>query len=91
MKMRQAAFSRRGFQAPRGGDPGGPGGSAAASRQSPQRICRFSDRIKDRCQEVIRQIAQAGRLGAARSAMFEDMDHMISRIPPIVREVESGR
>lgn len=67
----------------------------AAAPRPPGRVRKgsagFSDRIKDRRQEVIRHIARAGRLGAAKSVMFEDMDHMISQIPPIVREVESGR
>lgn len=55
-----------------------------------QSICQFFDRIKNQNEEVVKHIAQASRLGTTKSAMFEDMDNMISQIPPIVREIEAG-
>ncbi|MCI8909121.1 MAG: chemotaxis protein [Oscillibacter sp.] len=63
----------------------------SASQQNLQIICQFFDRIKDQYQEVIRHIAQASRLGTTKSAMFEDMDNMISQIPPMVKEAKEGR
>ena len=62
-----------------------------ASQRDLQVICRFFDQIKDQYQEVVRHIDCASRLGTTKSAMFEDMDNMISQIPPLVRDLESGR
>ena len=62
-----------------------------ASQQNLQIICQFFDEIKGRYQEVVRHIDQASRLGTTKSAMFEDMDNMISQIPPLVKDLESGR
>lgn len=33
---------------------------------------------------------RAGHLDAVKSAMFEDIDNMISQIPPLVKEAEEG-
>ncbi len=49
-------------------------------------VCGFFDKIKERYQEVVKHIDRASRLGTTKSAMFEDIDHMISQIPPIVKE-----
>ena len=56
-----------------------------ASQQELQVLCQFFDQMKDQYQEVIRHIHQASLLGTTKSAMFEDMDNMISQILPIVR------
>ncbi|WP_322168935.1 methyl-accepting chemotaxis protein [Acutalibacter caecimuris] len=53
-----------------------------------QVICKFFDRIKDLNQQVQAHINNASRLGTTKSAMFEDMDNMISQLPPIVRDLE---
>ena len=58
------------------------------SRTNLQTICRFFDQMKDRYQEVVKHIDQASRLGTTKSAMFEDMDNMISQLPPIVKDFE---
>ena len=58
------------------------------SQQNLQVICQFFDQIKGQYQEVIKHIDQASRLGTTKSAMFEDMDNMISQIPPIIKENE---
>ncbi|MCI8624528.1 MAG: chemotaxis protein [Provencibacterium sp.] len=49
-------------------------------------VCSFFDKIRERYQEVIKHIDRANRLGTTKSAMFEDVDHMLSQIPPIVKE-----
>lgn len=60
-----------------------------ASQQNLQVLCQFFDQIKAQYQEVVRHIAQASSLGTTKSAMFEDIDNMISQIPPIVKELEA--
>ncbi len=40
---------------------------------------------------MLKHIESASRLGTTKSAMFEDMDNMIAQIPPLVRDLESGR
>ena len=62
-----------------------------ASRQELQTICHFFDQIKDQYQEVVKHIEAASLLGTTKSAMFEDMDNMISQIPPLVKDFEAGR
>lgn len=60
------------------------------AQQDLQTLCQFFDGIKDRYQEVVAHIDQASRLGTTKSAMFEDMDNMISQIPPLIKDMESG-
>ncbi|MCI8650102.1 MAG: chemotaxis protein [Anaerotruncus sp.] len=49
-------------------------------------VCSFFDKIKERYQEVVTHIERANKLGTTKSAMFEDVDHMLSQIPPMVKE-----
>ena len=49
-------------------------------------ICQFFDEITNQYQEVMRHIERAGNLGTTKSAMFEDMDNMLSQIPPIIHD-----
>ena len=63
----------------------------SSSQQELQVIQQFFDQIKGQYQEVVRHIDSASRLGTTKSAMFEDMDNMISQIPPMVKDLESGR
>ncbi|MCI8478958.1 MAG: chemotaxis protein [Oscillospiraceae bacterium] len=51
-----------------------------------QQICQFFDSIKIQYQEVVKHIEAASRLGTTKSAMFEDIDNMLSQIPPILQE-----
>lgn len=51
-------------------------------------LCQFFDQIKEQYQEVVKHIDQASRLGTTKSAMFEDIENMISQIPPMVRDLE---
>ena len=63
-------------------------GVIASSQQELQSLCQFFDRIKDQYQEVVKHIGAASRLGTTKSAMFEDIDNMISQIPPLVSDLE---
>ncbi len=60
-----------------------------AAQQELALLCQFFDRIKGQYQEVVRHIDSASRLGTTKSAMFEDMDNMISQLPPIIGELEA--
>lgn len=70
---------------------GGIAGVIQASQGELEVLCQFFDRIKGRYQEVVKHIDSASRLGTTKSAMFEDMDNMISQIPPLVSDLESGK
>lgn len=61
-----------------------------SSSQQLQGICQFFDDIKLLYQQVVQHIDKASSLGSAKSAMFEDVDNMISQISPIVHEIESN-
>lgn len=63
----------------------------AESQASLQSLCGFFEQMKDRHQEVMKHISLAGRLGTTKSAMFEDIDNMLSQIPPIIKEFPSSR
>lgn len=52
-----------------------------------QTICRFFDEIREQYQEVVRHINRASSLGTTKSAMFEDIDNMLSQIPPVIRDM----
>ena len=58
------------------------------SQSELQIIVQFFERIKDLNQEVVKHITQASRLGTTKSAMFEDMDNMISQLPPLAMDLE---
>ena len=49
-------------------------------------VCSFFDRMKERYQEVMNHINSASKMGTTKSAMYEDMDNMLSQIPPIIRD-----
>lgn len=59
-----------------------------ASQSELQIIVQFFERIKDLNQEVVKHIDQASRLGTTKSAMFEDMDNMISQLPPLASDMQ---
>lgn len=59
------------------------------SQQELRVLCQFFDQIKEQYQEVVRHIDIASQLGTTKSAMFEDMDNMISQLPPLVKDMES--
>ena len=65
-------------------------GVIQASQQELQVLCQYFDQIKGQYQEVVTHINSASSLGTTKSAMFEDMDNMISQIPPMVADLEQG-
>lgn len=46
----------------------------------------FFDKTKAEYEEVLEHIEKVSKFGTTKSAMFEDMDNMLSQIPPIVNE-----
>ena len=58
------------------------------SRQELQILRQFFDQIKGQYQEVVKHIDSASQLGTTKSAMFEDMDNMISQLRPLVNDME---
>ena len=53
-----------------------------------QVICQYFDGIKVQYQQVIRHIEHANNLGTTKSAMFEDIDNMLSQITPIIKDAK---
>lgn len=58
------------------------------SRKSLQILRGFFDQIKMQYREVLKHIRHVSRLGTTKSAMFEDVDNLMSQIPPVIREEE---
>lgn len=54
------------------------------SRIALQNVNSFFDQIKDQYREVMNHIVLASKLGTTKSAMFEDVDNMLSQIPPML-------
>lgn len=52
-----------------------------------QIIGQFFDEIKQQYQGVVKHIERANNLGTTKSAMFEDMDNVISQIRPVIEEL----
>lgn len=59
------------------------------SQNALQVICQFFDAIKQRHQEVMKHLRRASTLGTLKSGMFEDMNNMLSQIPPMVEEMKN--
>lgn len=57
------------------------------SKTALQSVHEFFFRTKKQYEEVVKNIEQANKLGTTKSAMFEDMDNMLSQISPIVEEL----
>lgn len=56
------------------------------SKAELQRLCGFFEKMKENYQEVVRHINRASKMGTTKSAMFEDVDNMMSQIPPIIKD-----
>ncbi len=54
-----------------------------------QTLYDFFDNMKRQYQEVVKHIDHASNLGTTKSAMFEDIDNMLSQIPPIIEDYNS--
>lgn len=59
------------------------------SRMSLEALCGFFERTKQQYQEVMKHINYANILGTTKSAMFEDIDNMLSQILPIIEDYEA--
>lgn len=58
------------------------------SRVALHTVNTFFDKTKEQYQEVMDHINRASNLGTMKSAMFEDVDNMLSQIPPIINEYD---
>ena len=56
------------------------------SRTELQSVSAFFDNLKDCYQDVVKHINTASKMGTTKSAMFEDIDNMLSQIPPVVED-----
>lgn len=56
------------------------------SKASLQMLYDFFENTKRQYQEVVKHINHASNLGTTKSAMFEDIDNMLSQIPPIIED-----
>ena len=63
----------------------------ATSRGELDVICRFFDDMKLQYREVIKHIEHASSLGTTKSAIFENVDNMLSQIPHIINETNSKK
>ena len=63
-------------------------GTIEDSRRALQVLHGFFDQIRGQYQEVVKHIRRASHLGTTKSAMFEDMDNLLSQIPPVIKEEE---
>lgn len=59
------------------------------SKTELQRLCVFFEKMKNSYQEVVQHINTASQMGTTKSAMFEDVDNMMSQIPPIIEDYTS--
>ena len=62
-----------------------------SSQSSLLSICQFFDHIRIQYQEVVKHLSIANNLGTTKSSMFEDIDNMLSQIPPMVEEMNSDQ
>lgn len=56
------------------------------SRIAMDELCSFFDRTKAQYQAVLQHIDRARSLGTTKSAMFEDMENMLSQITPMIQQ-----
>lgn len=49
-------------------------------------MCEFFDKMNESYDEVKKHIQKASELGTTKSAIFEDVDNLLSQIPPIIEE-----
>ena len=59
------------------------------SKLALQTVNDFFEQIKDQYREVVKHINYASKLGTTKSSMFEDVDNMLSQIPPMIKEYEA--
>lgn len=49
-------------------------------------LCGYFDDATQQYQDVLNHIDYANKLGTTKSAIFEDVDNMLSQVPPIIKE-----
>lgn len=64
-------------------------GVIADSKSALQTVNNFFDQIKEQYREVMKNINHASKLGTTKSAMFEDVDNMLSQIAPMIKEYDT--
>ncbi len=57
-----------------------------SSKTELQTLNSFFEIMKKRYQEVVQHINRASNMGTTKSAMFEDVDNMLSQIPAIIKD-----
>lgn len=57
------------------------------SKASLEELFHFFEQTKDQYQKVLDHIDRASRLGTTKSAMFEDVDNMLSQIVPVIDDL----
>lgn len=57
------------------------------SEQELSVLNNYFDKTKQKYNEVLGHIEQVNNLGTTKSAMFEDIDNMLSQIPPILKQL----
>lgn len=62
-------------------------GVVLESKTALQSVHDFFFRTKKQYEEVVKNIDHANRLGTTKSAIFEDIDNMLSQIPPMIEEL----
>lgn len=61
-------------------------GAIDESKESLRKLCRFFEQIRDKYQDVMEHIKSAEKLGTTKSAMFEDIDNMMSQVPLVIQD-----
>lgn len=56
------------------------------SKMELQTVCGFFEKMKEQYREVKQHINRVSKMGTTKSAMFEDIDNMMSQIPPIIKD-----
>ena len=56
------------------------------SQKELQVVCQFFDDIQRQYNEVQKNISHASSLGTTKSAMFEDVDNLLSQISPVIKD-----
>lgn len=57
-----------------------------SSRVALTEVCTYFENTKGQYQKVMEHIKRASNLGTTKGAMFEDIDNMLSQIPPMIKE-----
>lgn len=61
-------------------------GTIDESERKLKELSGFFDKIRQQYQDVLGHIDNVNLLGTMKSAMFEDMDNMLSQVPPMIKE-----